>query len=101
MAHTNGATGTTTQADVRASLDAIAARYSQYVGYAKGWDEAVALRDTATKGGLVMRKGDAVLVNWASEEIGGRQGLPRPFVTIWSARRSCAVSIDKRHIGIA
>ena len=86
------------QTDIRASLDAIATLYPQYVGYANGWSEAIARRDTSTKGGLVMLKGDAILVNWESEELGGRRGLPRPFVTIWSARLSCAVSVDKRHI---
>jgi hypothetical protein len=88
----------TTQADVRASMDATADRYPQYVGYGQGWGWSVALRDASTKGGTVMLKGDAVLVDWASESIGGRYGRPRPFVSIWSARRDGAVSIDKRFI---
>ena len=85
-----------TENDLRKSLKDIAVRYPQYVGKCDGWSVGVATRKYSTKGGLVMIKGDAVLVDWESEDIGTWYGRPRQFVTVWSARRSQAVSVDIR-----
>jgi hypothetical protein len=88
----------TTGQDVQDSVTTTAMAYPQYWGYTKGWEWTYAKRDVSTKGGLVMLKGDILLVDPTSESIGGRHGKPRPFMTVWSARRHGAVSVDKRYL---
>ena len=80
----------------KVELEKLASEYPQYQGQCAEWIPAVAIKDYATKGGVAMVKGDVVLVDPDSEEIGGRRGKPRPFMLIFSGRRKDFIMVDKR-----
>jgi hypothetical protein len=85
----------------KAELDKHASEYPQYHGYCDGWVPATAIKPYSNKGGIAMIRGDVVLVDPNSEEIGGRDGKPRPFMRIWSGRRKGFIMVDKRAIHLA
>jgi hypothetical protein len=89
-----------TLSQCRAELAKLVRQYPQYQGKLIAWIQATAAKDYSTKGGVAMVKGDTILVDPDSYEIGGRHGKPRPFMLIWSARRRGFVMVDKRKIMI-
>lgn len=75
--------------DVETSVNELAAKYGQYLGYVDGWEPVRIIEPVRTKLGQAFEAGDLTL---ATDDRGDG------FITCWSIRNQIATSVPEENV---